>query len=336
MVAAGARARRAARERAHRADLAQRAAAAAARDRRALARPHQVQRRRRQRDPRPRRGDRRAPRRCVLHAAARAPRRARRARSRRRRGWSTCTPPRTTRARARADVDARAPRGAGRRGAPLVFGGDLNLREPRAARPRARRRRATSTTSSPAACAPPATPRCSSAARLSDHPPLVGVVRVTARRAPDGGAEVVDVVRLVEVAELLRGRRGSGRAVRVDALGRLLHPVALQHPLGADADAAPEQPLQRARDTPWRSATAATLSAGSAAMVATTAPMNATSGSGARQALAQERLGGRDLVGRVGAHGHVGAEGLTGGDRAVGQLHAGAPRRKGWRRRART
>ena len=102
-------------ERAHRADLAQLAAALSPLGRAAPPRPHQVVGRRRQRDPRARRGDRRAPRArrcargpsgawctaCAWSAAG---------------GSATCTPQAHSEARAQADVGARGgrPRSPGR------------------------------------------------------------------------------------------------------------------------------------------------------------------------------------------------------------------------------
>jgi hypothetical protein len=54
-------------------------------------------------------------------------------------------------------------------------------------------------------------------------------------------------MRLVEVAQLERGRGPVAVAALRDPLCGLVQPVALQHPLGAHADVAAEQPLQRAR-----------------------------------------------------------------------------------------
>ena len=80
--------------------------------------------------------------------------------------------------------------------------------------------------------------------------PARGLTRlreVLRRRHADGGAEVAAEVRLVEPAEI--GCEG-GQVVDlagVDGGGGVLQPVALEHPLGADADVPVEQPLQRPR-----------------------------------------------------------------------------------------
>ena len=71
--------------------------------------------------------------------------------------------------------------------------------------------------------------------------------RVLRGRGADQRLEVADEVRLVEVAEVERRRRPVAVAALRDPLGRLVQPVALQHPLGAHADVAAEQPLQAAR-----------------------------------------------------------------------------------------
>ena len=159
-----------------RADLAQRAAAAAPRGRRAPPGPHQVQRRRRQRDPRPRRGAIAEHRRAPAAPAARAPRRPRRRAWQTAPGSATSTPQVHDEARAQADLAPR--RGGGARGGPatrpLVLGGDLNVRRPGAARASRTPAATASTTSRRAARSPPGRGRAPRrAARLSDHAPVV-------------------------------------------------------------------------------------------------------------------------------------------------------------------
>jgi len=74
--------------------------------------------------------------------------------------------------------------------------------------------------------------------------------RVSRRGRTDLGAKVADQVRLIVVAELLRGAGPVHRLAACDALGGLLDPCPANDPLGADTDVALEQPMQRTDGDP--------------------------------------------------------------------------------------
>src|SRR5689334_2282409 len=69
---------------------------------------------------------------------------------------------------------------------------------------------------------------------------------VLTRRAADHRFEILDEVRLIEVAEIERQPREIDRVAVGHALDRLVQPVPHDHPLRADADVKAEQPLDLA------------------------------------------------------------------------------------------
>ena len=68
--------------------------------------------------------------------------------------------------------------------------------------------------------------------------------RISRGGRTDLGAEVADQVRLIVVAELLRGAGPVHRLAACDALGGFLDPCPANDPLRADTDVALEQPMQ--------------------------------------------------------------------------------------------